>query len=145
MAAVSRHILYTPLEATYTFAPKHAVAFIGTADPWSDVPAVIQMSETQGVPMHVYENANHSLETEEIYPQTQSGLFVMVSRMFNYQTLPLLLMQHRCSHRSSLRPVFLRSRPSPSHGVAARSRGKAVNGCPSSGMSCMLLRVIPAR
>ena len=27
-----RHILYTPLEATYTFAPKHAVAFIGTAD-----------------------------------------------------------------------------------------------------------------
>ena len=57
------HILYTPLEATYTFAPKHAVAFIGTADPWSDVPAVIRMSEAQGVPMHVYENANHSLET----------------------------------------------------------------------------------
>ena len=60
-----RHILYTPLEATYTFAPKHAVAFIGTADPWSDVPAVIQMSEAQGVPMHVYENANHSLETSD--------------------------------------------------------------------------------
>ena len=60
-----RHILYTPLEATYTFAPKHAVAFIGTADPWSDVPAVIQMSEAQGVQMHVYENANHSLETED--------------------------------------------------------------------------------
>ena len=60
-----RHILYTPLEATYTFAPKHAAAFIGTADPWSDVPAVIRMSEAQGVPMHVYENANHSLETED--------------------------------------------------------------------------------
>lgn len=58
-----RHILYTPLEATYTFAPKHAAAFIGTADPWSDVPAVIRMSEAQGVPVHVYENANHSLET----------------------------------------------------------------------------------
>lgn len=65
MAADIRHILYTPLEATYTFAPKHAVAFIGTADPWSDVPAVIQMSEAQGVPMHVYENANHSLETSD--------------------------------------------------------------------------------
>ena len=64
MAADLRHILYTPLEATYTFAPKHA-AFIGTADPWSDVPAVIRMSEAQGVPMHVYENANHSLETED--------------------------------------------------------------------------------
>ena len=60
-----RHILYTPLEATYNFAPKHAAAFIGTADPWSDVPAVIQMSEAQGVQMHVYENANHSLETED--------------------------------------------------------------------------------
>lgn len=60
-----RHILYTPLEATYTFVPKHAAAFIGTADPWSDVPAVIRMSEAQGVPMHVYENANHSLETSD--------------------------------------------------------------------------------
>ena len=60
-----RHILYTPLEATYNFAPKHAAAFIGTADPWSDVPAVIRMSEAQGVPMHVYENANHSLETAD--------------------------------------------------------------------------------
>ena len=56
-----RHILYTPLAATYNFAPKHAAAFIGTADPWSDVPAVIRMSEAQDVPMHVYENANHSL------------------------------------------------------------------------------------
>lgn len=65
MAADLRHILYTPLEATYTFAPKHAAAFIGTADPWSDVPAVIRMSEAQGVPMHVYEKANHSLETED--------------------------------------------------------------------------------
>ena len=60
-----RHILYTPLEATYNFAPKHAAAFIGTADPWSDVPAVLRMSEAQGVPMHVYENANHSLETAD--------------------------------------------------------------------------------
>ena len=60
-----RHILYTPLAATYNFAPKHAAAFIGTADPWSDVPAVIRMSEAQDVPMHVYENANHSLETAD--------------------------------------------------------------------------------
>ena len=29
------------------------------------MPAVIRMSEAQGVPMHVYENANHSLETED--------------------------------------------------------------------------------
>ena len=65
MEATLRHILYTPLEATYTFAPKHAAAFIGTADPWSDVPAVIRMSEAQGVPMHVYEDANHSLETSD--------------------------------------------------------------------------------
>ena len=60
-----RHILYTPLEATYNFAPKHAAAFIGTVDPWSDVPAVIRMSEAQGVQIHVYENANHSLETSD--------------------------------------------------------------------------------
>ena len=73
-----RHILYTPLEATYTFAPKHAAAFIGTADPWSDVPAVIRMSEAQGVPMHVYEDANHSLETSDTMRNLQILQDVMV-------------------------------------------------------------------
>lgn len=60
-----RHILYTPLEQTFTFVHEDAAAFIGTADPWSDVEKVISMSEKQKVPIAVYKEANHSLETED--------------------------------------------------------------------------------
>lgn len=57
-------VLYTPLEQTFFFEHENAVAFIGTADPWSDVQKVIQMAEGQKVPVYVYEEANHSLETK---------------------------------------------------------------------------------
>lgn len=57
-----RHILYTPLAQTYLFAPDHAIAFIGTADPWSDTDEVIRLSEANHIPMTVYEECNHSLE-----------------------------------------------------------------------------------
>lgn len=40
-----------------------AIAFIGTADPWSEVPRVIALSEKKGIPIFSYESANHSLET----------------------------------------------------------------------------------
>lgn len=59
-----RNILYTPLSQTFLFEPKNGVAFIGTGDPWSDVREVISLSEKCGVPIHIYEKANHSLETD---------------------------------------------------------------------------------
>ena len=58
-------ILYTPLEQTFMFGHDDAVAFIGTADPWSDVQAVIRMAEKQKVSVDIYERTNHSLETED--------------------------------------------------------------------------------
>lgn len=60
-----RHILYTPLAQTYLFAPDHAIAFIGTADPWSDADEVIRLSEANHIPMTVYEGCNHSLECDD--------------------------------------------------------------------------------
>lgn len=60
-----RQILYTPLVETYQFRHDDAMAFIGTADPWSDVSDVKRLSEGQRVPIHVYEDANHSLETTD--------------------------------------------------------------------------------
>ncbi len=70
-----RQILYTPLEATFQIASgssaddvpacNDAIAFIGTADPWSSVPEVIALSQKSGVPIHVYDDANHSLETDD--------------------------------------------------------------------------------
>lgn len=60
-----RHVLYTPLALTYEFAPQHAIAFLGAADPWSDVDAVTAQSRANGTPITVYAQANHSLETPD--------------------------------------------------------------------------------
>ena len=61
----ARHILYTPLAQTYFFAPCHAVAFIGTADPWSDTNEIVQLSKTNHIPLAVYDGCNHSLECND--------------------------------------------------------------------------------
>lgn len=61
-----RHILLTPLEQTYRFNPTNAIAFIGTKDPWSDTDSVVRLSHSRNIPIHVYEDANHSLETGDV-------------------------------------------------------------------------------
>lgn len=57
-----RHVLYTPLAQTYLFAPKRAIGFIGTADPWSDTEEIIRLSAENHVPLVVCDGCNHSLE-----------------------------------------------------------------------------------
>ncbi len=61
-----RHVLYTPLAETIEVLNGEknidAIAFIGSDDPWSDVPKVVEMAKKQGIPMHLYEGVNHSLE-----------------------------------------------------------------------------------
>lgn len=57
-----RQVLYTPLEQTFLFEHGNAIAFIGTADPWSEVKKVVGRSQNQAVPIYVYEDADHSLE-----------------------------------------------------------------------------------
>ncbi|MBD5520299.1 MAG: alpha/beta hydrolase [Lachnospiraceae bacterium] len=61
----ARHILYTPLVQTFLFAPNNAIGFIGTADPWSDTDEIIQLSDTNHVPLAVYDGCNHSLECND--------------------------------------------------------------------------------
>ena len=58
-----KSVLYTPLELTYDFAPQNALAFLGAADPWSDVPAVTAKA---GGALYLYPDANHSLETDDV-------------------------------------------------------------------------------
>lgn len=58
----ARHILYTPLAQTYLSPPDRAVAFIGTADPWSDTEEIVRLSNANHIPITVYEGCNHSLE-----------------------------------------------------------------------------------
>lgn len=59
-------ILYTPLEYTFAYPHENAIAFIGTADPWSNVNKVIDMAKADNVPIHVYHDVNHSLEGDDV-------------------------------------------------------------------------------
>ena len=60
-----KQVLYTPLEQTYQFQHFDAIAFLGTNDPWSDVKKVEQLSKEQQVPIYLYENSDHSIETKD--------------------------------------------------------------------------------
>ena len=60
-----RQILYTPLCETYDFHPQNAIAFFGTSDPWSNIEKVTDISRAQKIPLFLYPDANHSLETKD--------------------------------------------------------------------------------
>lgn len=60
-----KHVLYTPLKYTYQYQFSKAIAFIGTNDAWGDYREVVVLSEEAGVPIKVYQNANHSLEVPD--------------------------------------------------------------------------------
>ena len=57
-----KHVLYTPLAETFQFVPEKGIAFIGTADPWSNTEEIIRMARKNRLPLHVYDDCNHSLE-----------------------------------------------------------------------------------
>lgn len=61
----AKHILYTPLAQTYSFAPDNAIGFIGTADPWSNINEIIRLSAEHHIPLFTYEGCDHSLECED--------------------------------------------------------------------------------
>ena len=55
-------VLYTPLEATFFADIRDAIAFIGEADPWSDLDEVKRLAAKKTVPLYTYSGCNHSLE-----------------------------------------------------------------------------------
>ena len=72
-----RHVLYTPLEHTFPFHPENAIGFIGTADSWCVSSEVLRLAKEQGIPMHVYEGANHSLEKGDVLAELSTIRDVM--------------------------------------------------------------------
>lgn len=72
-----KHILYTPLEYTFGYPHQDAIAFIGTADLWSNVDDVIGLAKKQNVQIFSYEGLNHSLEKDDV----QENLHVLVDVM----------------------------------------------------------------
>lgn len=61
------HILYTPLAETFAFHPRNGIAFTGTADPWVNTAVIRQQCQEHQIPFFLYENANHSLETGDVF------------------------------------------------------------------------------
>ena len=62
----AEQLWYTPLEPTYEHGCRKAIAFIGTNDPFSDVVKMGETSKAQGIPIYVYQEGNHSLETGDV-------------------------------------------------------------------------------
>ena len=74
----ARYVLFTPLVETFDLMPlqtpdhtpvstfTQAIAFHGTSDPWAKTPEIIDACLPRGIPLHIVENANHSLETGDL-------------------------------------------------------------------------------
>lgn len=54
------------ISLSYSYDVEEGIAFIGMKDPWSDVDEVIHASRKQRIPIYVYEDVNHSLETGQV-------------------------------------------------------------------------------
>ena len=62
----SHFILYTPLEDTFKFPIGDAIVFTGSADPWVKNGAISDLCAERGIPCHVIQSGNHSLETGNV-------------------------------------------------------------------------------
>lgn len=62
----TRHILYTPVEGTYSLFKGKGIAFHGTSDPWAGNEVIRDLSRQKSLPLYLFEGANHSLETGDI-------------------------------------------------------------------------------
>ena len=69
-----RQVLYTQLADTMKVlevkeipqGAENEIAFIGTNDPWSNIAEIIDLASEIGITLHIYEDADHSLETGDI-------------------------------------------------------------------------------
>lgn len=61
----ARYLLYTPLEKTFENMKENinAVVFTGTEDAWVSYALVRKLCSEKKIPLHIYKEANHSLES----------------------------------------------------------------------------------
>ncbi len=62
----ARQVWYTPVAETFAYESKDVMAFIGDADPWSDVDAIKEDAKSQGITLYSYPDCNHSLECDDV-------------------------------------------------------------------------------
>ena len=71
------HVLFTPVEPTFSYPIRRAVAFHGTADPWAETPLIQSLCRKARIPLYITENANHSLETGDVMQDVENLKTVM--------------------------------------------------------------------
>ena len=59
-------VLYTPVEATFSFVNGDSIAFIGDADPWSELDEVKRLASEKKVSLSIFHACNHSLECDNV-------------------------------------------------------------------------------
>lgn len=75
---VIKYVYLTPLEETYLFTKSASgIAFHGNSDPWAETEVITKKSAENDIPLFIYENANHSLETGDILIDIESARDVM--------------------------------------------------------------------
>lgn len=60
-----RNVYYTPLEKTFAFDPQPGIVFHGTNDKWVETEIVKEQCQKHGLPLHIIEGVNHSLEFKD--------------------------------------------------------------------------------
>jgi phosphoglycolate phosphatase len=73
-----KYVYQTPLEETFIYMEKASgIAFHGSSDPWAETDIITEKCAEYGIPLYIYENANHSLETGDIIKDVESARDVM--------------------------------------------------------------------
>lgn len=63
----AKAVLLTPLEMTFEHDTDGCIAFHGTSDQWADTNEIKRLCNEHGVPLYEYANANHSIETNDVF------------------------------------------------------------------------------
>ena len=61
-----RQVYYTPIEQALPYLDPTGIAFHGTANPWARTELITEGCRRLGVPLHLTENADHSMETGDV-------------------------------------------------------------------------------
>lgn len=57
------NVFFTPVEITFDYPVMDGISFSGTMDTWIAVDKIKELAIKNNLPLHLVENANHSLET----------------------------------------------------------------------------------
>ena len=74
-----RLILYTPLEDTFSYPIKEAIAFTGGDDPWvgREKSRISALCKERGIPCTVIPRTNHSLESGDVFSDLKELYSIM--------------------------------------------------------------------